>query len=165
MSETTIETKLIDYLQDAHAMERDVLVMLSSMISTTTDPEIKQQLEHHHTETERHRDLMAARLEAHGASNSMRKDMQTVASAMAKGVVDAARSDKPGKNARDGFITEHMEIAAYELLERLATRAGDTETASVARELKGEEPAMAAQIDANWDRFLDLTLQEAGVTA
>lgn len=158
-----LEQKLVDYIQDAHAMESDVLVMLRSMINTTTDAQTKQRLEQHLKETERHQQLMEERLRSHDAAPSVRKEVQTIASALTKGVVDAVRTDKPGKNARDGFVTEHMEIAAYELLERLATRAGDTATAEAARTIKAEEVAMADHIDANWDKFLELTLQESEI--
>ena len=60
-------------------------------------------------------------------------------------------------------MTEHMEIAAYELLERLAKRAGDEKTAEVARLNRSDEQEMAKKIDANWDRFVDLTLATPGL--
>ena len=62
-------------------------------------------------------------------------------------------------------MTEHMEIAAYELLERLAKRAGAEQTAEVARKNRADEQAMAKKIDSNWDRFVDLTLPTPGVLA
>jgi ferritin-like metal-binding protein YciE len=86
-----------------------------------------------------------------------------VAAALVKGATDVARGDQAGKNARDGYTTEHMEIAAYQLLERLAKKAGDTETAEVARQNRSDEEEMARRIDASWDRTLELTLEENGI--
>ena len=76
---------------------------------------------------------------------------------------DQARGDKAGKNARDGYMAEHLEIAAYLLLERLAQKVDDTETAEVARRNRADEEEMARRIDASWDRTLELTLEENGI--
>jgi ferritin-like metal-binding protein YciE len=160
MADEKLQQKLVDYIEDAHAMEQNVSTMLTSMISTTDDPEIKEMLEHHKEETERQESRLRERLDALGAGTSTRKQAQTVAAALVKGVTDVARGDQAGKNARDGYTTEHMEIAAYQLLERLAQKAGDTDTAEVARQNRAEEEAMAQKLDESWDRFLDLTLAE-----
>ncbi len=158
MAEGTLQEKLLDYLEDAHAMEQNVLQMLNSMIATTNDDEILTELEHHKTETERHEQLLRERLQALGRDTSVRKEVQSLAGALLKGVSDQVRGDRPGKNARDGFVTEHMEIAAYEMLERIAHQAGDEQTADVARRNCRDERAMAEKLAANWDRFVDLTL-------
>ena len=163
MSQDALREKLVDYIEDAHAMEQNVHQMLGSMIATTDDDEIVQELEHHRMETERHERLLRERLQALGRDASIRKEAQSLAGALLKGVTDQVRGDKAGKNARDGFVTEHMEIAAYELLERLADRAGDAETAEIARRNRADEEAMAQKIAANWDKFLDLTLAEEGI--
>ena len=160
MADDKLRQKLVDYVEDAHAMEQNVSTMLDSMISTTDDPEITEMLRHHKEETERQEQRLRERLDALGAGTSARKQAQTVAAALMKGAADQVRADQAGKNARDGFTTEHMEIAAYQLLERLAQRAGDQETAEVARQNRADEEAMARKIDASWDRFLDLTLAE-----
>ena len=163
MADDKLKQKLVNYIEDAHAMEQNVSMMLDSMISTTDDPEITEMLRHHKEETERQEQRLRERLDALGAGTSTRKQVQTIATALMKGATDQVRGDQAGKNASDGFITEHMEIASYQLLERLAVRAGDQETAEVARQNRAEEEAMARKIDANWDRFLDLTLAEEGI--
>jgi ferritin-like metal-binding protein YciE len=75
------------------------------------------------------------------------------------------RGDKAGRNARDGYATEHMEIAAYELLKRVAQRAGDEETVTACDEIIAQERAFAETIASNWDRFVELSLRESGVPA
>jgi ferritin-like metal-binding protein YciE len=160
MADDKLREKLADYVEDAHAMEQNDLKMIDSMISTTDDARVKEMLEIHKRETEEHERRMRERLEAMGRGTSARKQAQAVGAALLKGVGDKARGDKAGKNARDGYTAEHLEIAAYQLLERLAQKAGDTETAPAARQNRAEEEQMARKIDANWDRFVDLTLAE-----
>jgi ferritin-like metal-binding protein YciE len=138
--------------------------MLDGMISTTDDPEILDALEHHKTQTQGHVDRMRARLDAHDATPSGIKQMGGILQAMAKVPLDLVRGEKAGRNARDGFATEHMEIASYELLRRIAERAGDEETAQAATEIIAEERAMADTISENWDKFAELSLKEEGVT-
>jgi ferritin-like metal-binding protein YciE len=160
MADDKLREKLADYVEDAHAMEQNDLKMIDSMISTTDDPQTKEMLREHKRETEEHERRMRERLEALGRGTSARKQAQAVGAALLKGVGDKARGDKAGKNARDGYTAEHLEIAAYQLLERLAERAGDAETAEAARQNRSDEEQMARKIDANWDRFVGLTLAE-----
>ncbi len=160
-----MKNQLVKHIDEALAMEQNVLRMLDSLISTTDDPEIKDAFREHKLETERHVDRMQRRLDAHGATPSTVREAVGVAQALMKSVLDMTRSEKAGRNARDAYATEHVEIAAYQLLERIAERAGDEETAVAARENRAEEEAMAATIEANWDRFAELSLQEAGVAA
>ena len=161
---TQLEEQLVKHIDEAYAMEQNVLRMLDGMISTTDDPEILDALEHHKMETQRHSDRMKARLEAHDAQPSGVKQVGGILQALAKMPLDMVRGEKAGRNARDGFATEHMEIASYELLRRIAEKAGDEETARVAQEIIGEEKKMADLISGNWDKFAELSLREEGVT-
>jgi ferritin-like metal-binding protein YciE len=163
MADDKLQQKLADYIEDAHAMEQNDLKMIDSMISTTDDPQMKEMLEDHMRETKEHERRLRERLDALGRGTSARKQAQAVGAALLKGVGDVARGDKAGKNARDGYTAEHMEIAAYQLLERLAKKAGDTETAEVARQNRSDEEQMARRIDQSWDRTLELTLEENGI--
>jgi ferritin-like metal-binding protein YciE len=165
MADAKLQEKLIEYVQDAHAMEQNVSTMLTSMISTTDDAEIKRMLEDHKRQTQEHERRLAERMHALGAGTSTIKEVGGIGAALFKGVGDIARSDKHSKNGRDGYVTEHMEIAAYELLERLADRAGDEETAEVARQNRSDEREMAKKIESNLDRFLDLTPATPGFLA
>src|SRR5215210_4075358 len=144
-------------------MEQNDLKMIDSMISTTDDPQMREMLQSHKRETEEHERRLHERLDTMGRGTSARKQAQAVGAALLKGVGDVARGDKAGKNARDGYTAEHMEIAAYQLLERLADKAGDSQTVEAARQNRADEEEMARRIDASWDRTLDLTLEENNI--
>ena len=159
-----LKEQLIKHIDEAHAMEQNVLRMLDGMISTTDDPEVLDALEHHKMQTQGHADRMAQRLEAHDAQPSTVRQLGGVLGALAKMPLDFVRGEKAGRNARDAYATEHLEIASYELLRRVAQKAGDEETSTDALEIIEEERAMAAVIEQHWDRFAELSLQEEGIT-
>ena len=159
-----LQAQLVKHIDEAYAMEQNVLRMLDGMISTTDDPELLDALEHHKLQTQNHADRMAERLEAHGKEPSTVKQIGGVLGALAKMPLDFVRADKAGRNARDAYATEHLEIASYELLRRIAQKAGDEETAHAALEIIAEEQAMAHLIESNWDTFAEVSLREEGVT-
>ena len=163
MGDNDLRSQLVKHIDEALAMEQNVLRMLDSMAGTTEDGRFKEDIRRHKLETEGQIDRLQARLDAHGASPSTVREATGIAQALMKGVMDVVRSEKTARNARDGYATEHLEIASYNLLEQVAMRAGDEETAAVARQNRAEEEAMAARFDENWERFADLALQEAGV--
>jgi ferritin-like metal-binding protein YciE len=165
MASQQLTDQLVKHIDEALAMEQSVLRMLDGMIDTTEDEEIRNELRQHKLETEQHAERLEKRLGAHEASPSTVREAAGIAGALMKGVVDMVRNEKAGRNARDGYATEHLEIASYQLLERIAQRAGDEETAEVARQNRADEEKMAKKIEANWDRFAELSLQEAGIPA
>jgi ferritin-like metal-binding protein YciE len=93
----------------------------------------------------------------------MVKQAGGILGALAKMPLDIVRQEKAGRNARDGYATEHMEIASYELLKRIAQKAGDEETATACDEILAQERTMAETIASNWDKFAELSLREEGV--
>jgi ferritin-like metal-binding protein YciE len=155
--------QLVKHIDEALAMEENVKRMLDGMIETTDDPQVVDLLEHHKVETEEQSQRLRRRLEAHGASPSLVREATGILGALAKLPLDLVRTEKAGRNARDGYATEHLEIAAYQLLERVATRAGDEETAEVARLNRAEEEAMARKLEDHWDLFAEMSLREEGV--
>ncbi len=165
MATTEVKQQLVKHIDEAYAMEQNVLRMLDGMIKTTNDEEIRRELENHKRETEQHVERLEQRLTAHDESPSMVREAGGILGAVMKSVVDMVRQEKAGRNARDGFATEHLEIASYQLLERYALKAGDQETAAVARQNRADEERMAEKIASNWDKFAELSLKEEGVTA
>lgn len=118
---------------------------------------------HHKKETERHERLLRDRLSFYGEKPSPVKEAGSIVAAISEGLVDRARTPNAARNARDAFTAEHLEIATYEILERVVHLAGDTETAEVARRNKPDEEAMARKIAASGDRVVELSLREQGV--
>lgn len=108
---------------------------------------------------------------------------------LAKGPMDALRGggdarEKMVKNAIDEAMTEGLEIASYDTIESVARSMGDHETAEIAAEIRLDEERMfeslrkeipvladifvrsdgaaggAAELDAPWDGYDDMTVDE-----
>src|SRR3954470_13874991 len=152
MPANTLSEQLVKYLTDVHAMEVQALAQMRAAPKLAGDPELASAFEAHLEETAVHEQLVRERLEAHGASPSRIEDLLGALSG--KGFVLFARfnPDTPGKLATHAFSYEHLELAAYDLLERVAERAGDGATAEVARRIRADEDAMASRLGASWDQ-------------
>jgi ferritin-like metal-binding protein YciE len=160
---STVLEQLVKHIDEAHAMEQGVLRMLDGTISSTEDPELLRELEHHREETVGHVERMRARLAAHGSSPSTVRQMGGILGALAKLPLDLVRGESAARGARDCYAAEHMEIASYELLRRIAERAGDGETVLACDEILAQERAMAETLASSWDRVADAALREQGV--
>jgi len=116
-------------------------------------------------QTTEHSELLERRLRARGSSPSALKDAALRLGALNWGMFFQAQVDTPAKLAGFSYAFEHLEIAAYELLKRVAARAADEETISTAAKILLEEREAAGRIHSLFDYALDASLQEAGITA
>lgn len=139
MSTRTIEQQLVSYLTDAHAIERQALSQLHVAKDIAGVESLANALKDHELETEGHERLVCGRLEAHGASASAVKDVAMAAGGVGFALFAHLQPDTPGKLAAHAYSYENLELAAYELLRRVAERAGDSQTAAVAQEIRDEE--------------------------
>ena len=160
MSDRTFGEQIIKYLGDVHAIERQALPQVRSAPDIAGDPKIAAAFEQHIPETEEHERRVEQRLRELGDSPNKVKDVAGAVSGPAFVLFAKSQPDTPGKLVTHAYSYEHMELAAYELLSRVATKGGDAETAALAQEIAGQERAMASRLSDNWDRAVAASLME-----
>lgn len=154
------DSPLIPYLADAHAIEEQALIQMRQAPQIARDSELAAIFEAHESETAEHERLIRERLEAHLADPSKIKDVAGKAGGAGMLLFAESQPDSPGKLVAHAFSYEHMEVAAYKLLEQIAIREGDPETAFVARHILRQERAMARRLAAHFDTAVDASLAE-----
>jgi UDP-glucose 4-epimerase len=147
-----IEGQLGSYLADAHAIEQQALQLLEAAPKLVEDEQLGGVFAQHRSETEQHEQLIRERLEARGATPSKAKDAALRFGGLNVGAFFAAQPDTEAKLTGFAFAFEHLEIASYELLARVAGRAGDEETVAVAKRIRDEERRAAKNLASSWDR-------------
>jgi ferritin-like metal-binding protein YciE len=150
MTEHEIDTQLTKYLADVHAVEEQALTQLRRAPDIAGDERLSAIFEQHLSETRGQENRIRSRLEVRGADPSTLKDVAGRLGGLGMVAFAQANPDTPGKLTAHAYSYEHMEIAAYELLLRVASRAGDEESAEVAHANLDEERAMASRLE---DRF------------
>lgn len=165
MPERTLHEQLVKYLTDVHSIERQALPQMRSAPDMAGDEQLAAAFRDHLAETEEQERRVRERLEAHDAAPSRLKDVAGAVSGQAFVLFARSQPDTPGKLAAHAYSYEHMELAAYELLERVARRAGDDATAEMAREIAAQEAAMAERIEGLFERAVQASLEAKGVDA
>jgi UDP-glucose 4-epimerase len=155
------DEQIVKYLADVHSIELQALAQLRAAPKIAGDERLCQAFEQHLVETEDQERRVRERLEALGGEPSKLKDAAGAAGGWGMVAVAASQPDTPGKLAMHAFSYEHMELAAYELLKRLAERAGDEETARMAADIAEEEGRMAERLEQSFETAVEVSL--AGV--
>jgi ferritin-like metal-binding protein YciE len=162
MPERSIKEQIVKYLGDVHAIEEQALPQVKAAPKIAGDPTIADAFERHIGETENHEQRVRERLEALGGKPNKLKDIAGAASGPAFVLFAKSQPDTPGKLVTHAYSYEHMELAAYEFLSRVAERGHDEETVSMARDIAEQERAMATRLSDNWDRAVEASIAASG---
>jgi ferritin-like metal-binding protein YciE len=152
------DEQLVKYLADVHSIELQALAQLRAAPKIAGDERLAQPFERHLVETEDQERRVRERLEALGGKPSKLKDAAGAAGGWAMAAFAASQPDTPGKLTMHAYSYEHMELAAYELLRRLAERAGDEATATMAADIAAEEGRMAERLEQCFDAAVEASL-------
>ena len=118
-----------------HAIELQALEQMRLAPRVAGDRSLAAIFLDHFDETAGHELLVREQLERRGARPSVVKDAAGRVGGWGMVLFARLNPDAPGKLAMHAYSYEHMELAAYELLRRVADRAGDAEVADVARRI------------------------------
>jgi len=172
-----LRERTLGQLRTAHALKSGALRMFGPMLAAVERqraghelPAVEDLLARmldafggHRDETERHERELRARVEALGGDLSRPREIGMGAAATLRARLGAVGGQNHGANARDAFVFEHLEIACLSLLESMARRAGDTETADLARLCRTDDEEMASKVTRNWENVLSLMLASDGL--
>jgi ferritin-like metal-binding protein YciE len=160
-----LREQLRKYLADAHAIEEQAIQLLEKGPALAGDEQLARIYEEHLAETREHEELIRTRLDALGGDASSLKDAALRLGALNWGGFFAAHPDTPGKLAGFAFAFEHLEVAGYEQLRRVAERAGDTETAEIVKRIIVQERNAAEQLASMFPAAAAASLAAQGVAA
>lgn len=154
---TTTEDKIVQYLNEARAMELTLVRTLQAHIAMTPSGDYRSSLERHLRETRDHADRIRRRLadldaaptvvgSVYGLGQQLVGQLLALGKAPLDMVRGASAEEKLLKNAKDECATEALEIATYDALEQLARRAGDQPTARLAADHRADEERMLSEL-------------------
>src|SRR5918911_2531375 len=147
MSERTFDEQLTKHLTDVHSIEEQAIAQLRLAPRIAGDRDLARVYADHLQETEGQERLVRDQLERRGAKPSTVKDVAGRVGGWGMALFARANPDTPGKLTMHAFSYEHMELAAYELLRRIADRVGDGRVSQLAGEIAPQGGAMADRLD------------------
>jgi len=162
MTDRSFGEQLTKHLADVHSIEEQALAQLRLAPRLAGDRELARVFAEHLVETEDQERLVREQLDRLGARPSAVKDVSGRVGGWGMMLFARANPDTPGKLAMHAYSYEHMELAAYELLRRIAERAGDDPVREMAARIGAQERTMADRIAGCWDRAVDASLRTKG---
>jgi ferritin-like metal-binding protein YciE len=150
---TTTNTRrndVIDWLNDAYAMERSLEVMLRKQSANeNAHRSIRDRARIHLDETEVHAERVAQCLEMLGTTPSTLKSAAGQVMEFSKGMISKFASDERVKDYLCAYGAEYFEVASYKALIAAASVAGAEEIIPLLEQNLKEDQEMASWLDTN----------------
>lgn len=141
---------LIDWLNDAYAMERSLEVMLRKQAENEeVHHAVRERARIHLDETQAHADRVSECLSMLDAKPSTLKSATGQVMEMAKGMMTKMASDERVKDFLAAYGAEYFEVACYKALIAAANVAGADSIISLLEKNLKEDEAMAKWLDMN----------------
>ncbi|WP_413737305.1 ferritin-like domain-containing protein [Sodalis sp. RH21] len=135
----------LDWLRDAHAMEKQAETMLKGMAGRLEHyPVLEARIKQHIDETIEQQRLVESVIKRYDSSSSTIKDIAGKAAALGQAMGGIFASDEVVKGGISGYTFENFEIASYTALIAAAEAVGDIEGKRVFQQILEQEKAMAA---------------------
>ena len=158
-----LQEQVVKYLADAHAIEAQAITLLEKGPEIAGSPTLEGIYADHLAETHDHQELVAERLAALGGAPNRLKDAAMRLGGLNWGMFFQAQPDTPHKLAAFAYAFEHLEIASYEQLKRVAQRAGDEQTVELAERILSSEREAASRLSGAFGAAIEASLEAAGV--
>lgn len=140
----THKETVISWLNDAHALEHNLIKVLEHRIKDTEDhPEIQNRIQQHLDETHKHVELVEHCIKHLGGNVSAIKTGMANVTGMIQGISTGPAPDEMVKNALADYSSEHLEIASYTSLVAAAQAIGEPEIAKICETILQDEKEMA----------------------
>lgn len=160
-----LKGKLVGYIHDAYAMENQIVEVLQKQVDRAKDvPQIQAKIQQHLDQTKQHRARMEQCLQTYGEQPSAMKGAMSSLMGNMAGMMSGARADTLAKDARDDYVTEHLEIVAYIMLMTTANAYGDQQTMQAAAANLRDEVEMQRWLAQHAPEATLLSLQQGGIT-
>jgi ferritin-like metal-binding protein YciE len=135
---------MLDWLRDAHAMERASIDNLKRQVDHLDNyPDIRAKFQQQLELTERQEDRIDKALEVMGADKSTLKDAVTRFAGQAQALLAGTSADEVVKQATTTLAYEEWEIANFRALAAAAQHEGEVSMASMFEEMAEEKEEMA----------------------
>jgi ferritin-like metal-binding protein YciE len=156
-SNETVKNIFVTGLQNAHAVEKEAIQLMSRQLERFENyPEVSELLRNHLRETEEQVRRLDEILHTFGEDRSLLKDMATQFMANMAAAGHMPMADEVLKNTFANHAFEHFEIASYKSLIAMADAAGYQTFIPALKQSLGEEEKTAQLI---YDSIETITLK------
>jgi len=160
-AQSELPAQVIKHLAEAHALEQQSIKLLEKAAAQAQRPDLRRCYEEYLHDAREQAVALRDRLEDLDSSPSTIKDAAMKLGGLNWATFFRSQKDTPAKLLIFVYAVGHLKIAGYELLQRVARRADDYQTGTLAAYFTSRERTIARDLLNNLDQAADATFEAA----